>query len=60
MQKMMQKLVARNIKDETLGHVPHIYNNLPTNQGRERNHNAPHDYTYTGSSGKQEVTLELS
>ena len=30
----MQKLVAMNIKDETLGHVPYIYNNLPTNQGR--------------------------
>ena len=25
-----------------------------------RNHNAPHDDIYTGSSGKQEVTLELS
>jgi hypothetical protein len=25
-----------------------------------RNHNAPCDYTYTGNSGKQEVTLELS
>jgi hypothetical protein len=24
-----------------------------------RNCNAPCDYTYTGSSGKQEVTLEL-
>jgi hypothetical protein len=24
------------------------------------NHNAPCDYTYTGSRGKQEVTLELS
>jgi len=34
MEKTMQKLVARNIKDETLGHVPYIYNNLPTNQGR--------------------------
>jgi len=30
----MQKFVARNIKDETLGHVPYIYNNLLTNQGR--------------------------
>jgi len=25
-----------------------------------RNRNAPHDYTHTGSSGKQEVTLKLS
>jgi hypothetical protein len=30
----MQKLVAMNIKDETLGHVSYIYNNLPTSQGR--------------------------
>jgi hypothetical protein len=30
MQKMMQKLVIRNIKDGTLGHDAHIYNNLPT------------------------------
>jgi hypothetical protein len=30
-------------------------------QNREihRKRNAPCDYTYTGSSGKQEVTLEL-
>jgi len=27
MQKMMQKLVARNIREESLGHVPHIYTN---------------------------------
>ena len=26
----MQKSVTRNIKDETLQHVPYIYNNLPT------------------------------
>ena len=30
MQKAVQKLVTRNTKDETLGHVPYIYNNLPT------------------------------
>ena len=28
----MQKLVTRNIKDETLEHVPYIYNNLSINQ----------------------------
>jgi len=33
MQKTMQKLVASNIRDETLGHVPYIYNNQPTNEG---------------------------
>jgi hypothetical protein len=31
-QKTKQKLVTRNIKDETLGHVPYSYKNLPTNQ----------------------------
>jgi len=31
-QKIMQKLVTRNIKDETLGHDTYIYNNLPTHQ----------------------------
>jgi hypothetical protein len=25
----------------------------------QRNHDAPCDYTYTGSSGKEEVKLEL-
>ena len=28
----MQKVVTRNIRDETFGHVPYIYNNLSTNQ----------------------------
>lgn len=32
MQKMEQKLVTRNIKDETMGHDTHIYNNVTTNQ----------------------------
>ena len=32
MQKTMQKLVTRNIKEETLGHDTYIYKNLPTNQ----------------------------
>jgi len=32
MQKMMEKLVTRNIRDKTLGYVPYIPNNLPTNQ----------------------------
>jgi hypothetical protein len=30
---MMQKMVTRNIRDETLAHVLYIYKNLPTNQG---------------------------
>jgi len=33
MQKMIQKLVTRNSRDKTFGHVRYIYNNLPTNQG---------------------------
>ena len=32
MQKMMQKFETRNIRDETLGNVPYIYKNMPTNQ----------------------------
>ena len=32
MQKTMQKLVTRNIKEETLGHDTYIYKNLPKNQ----------------------------
>jgi hypothetical protein len=49
LQKMMQKLEIRNIKAETLGYVPHVYNNVPTIQEVHRNRNAPCDYTYTGS-----------
>jgi hypothetical protein len=60
MQKTMQKLVARNFKDETLGHVPYIYKICLQTREEHRNRNAPCDYTYTGSGGKQEVTLELS
>jgi hypothetical protein len=33
MQKIMQKFMTSNVKDETLGNVPYIYSNLPTNQG---------------------------
>jgi len=31
MQKIMLKLLARNIRGQSLGYVPHIYTNLPTN-----------------------------
>jgi len=34
MQKTMQKLVARNIKDDTLGHVLYIFNNLSYKPGK--------------------------
>jgi hypothetical protein len=36
MQKIKQKLVTRNNRDETLGQVRYIYNNLPTNQGSKQ------------------------
>jgi hypothetical protein len=36
MEKMMQKFTTRNVRNETLGNVPYIYNNLPTN------HRSPH------------------
>jgi hypothetical protein len=42
----MQKLVASNIRDEILGHVPYIYNNQPTNQGSPQKPQYPCDYTY--------------
>jgi hypothetical protein len=38
MQKTMQKPLNRNIRDETLGNVPHIYNNLPTKQWSTQKH----------------------
>jgi hypothetical protein len=55
----MQKLMTTNIKDETLGHIPYIYNKCLQTREVQRNCNAPRDYTYTGS-GKDEVTLEHS
>ena len=33
MQKTIEKLVTKNINNKTLGHVPYMYNNLPTKQG---------------------------
>jgi len=58
-QETKQKLVTRNIREQSMGHVPYIYTHQPTIWELDRNHNALCDYTYTGSSGKQEVTLEL-
>ena len=37
LQKRMQKLVIKNIKGETLGYVPYVYNNLPTEWGNPKN-----------------------
>jgi hypothetical protein len=59
-QKMMQKFETRNVREETLGNVPYIYMNLLQTREAHINHNAPCDCTYTGSSGKQEVTIEFS
>jgi hypothetical protein len=42
---MMEKLLARNGRDESLGYVPYIC--LQTREV-ERNCNKPCDYTYTG------------
>jgi hypothetical protein len=54
MQKIMKKLLARHIRDKSLGLCPCTA--LPIClQTREvhRNGNASCDFTYTGSSGKQ-------
>jgi hypothetical protein len=37
MQKTMQKFIIRNVKVETMGNVPYIYNNLLTKQGSSQN-----------------------
>jgi len=55
MQKMMQTLVTRNIKDEIFGRAPYIYNNVPTNQVGPQDHNAACDYIYTGRIGKRKL-----
>jgi len=58
-QKMMQKLVATNIRDETLGNVHYSVTICLQTWEVHRNCNASCDYTHTESSGKQEVTLEF-
>jgi hypothetical protein len=55
----MQKLVTRNVRINWGISTTHITIPLQTMEVH-RNRNAPCDYTYTGSSGKQEVTVELS
>jgi hypothetical protein len=56
----MQKLITRNIKDKTLARVPYTYNKCLQTRRVQRNCSAPCDYTYTGRSGKVEVTYEHS
>jgi hypothetical protein len=46
MQKRMKNLVTKNMKDETLKHVPYIYNNLPTNQAKSTEMAMHHVITY--------------
>lgn len=59
-QKTMQKLVARNIRNESLGHVPYIYNNLPTNQGSTETA-MHHVLTYIQKKAEnRKITLEFS
>jgi hypothetical protein len=50
--------MTRNIKNDTLGHVPYIYNKCLQSWRVQRNCNAPREYT--GRSGKEEVTIEHS
>jgi hypothetical protein len=54
MQKMIQKLMARHIRDKSLGLCPCTYIPICL-QTKEvhRNGNASRDFSYTGSSGKQ-------
>jgi hypothetical protein len=60
MQKTKQKVVVSNIRDETLRIIPTPMTiNVQTTEVH-RNRHALCDYTYTGSSGKQEVTIEIS
>jgi hypothetical protein len=51
---------TRNTKEEILSNFPYVYNNLPQTREVHRNRNAPFDYRYTGTSGKQEVAVEFS
>jgi hypothetical protein len=55
MEKMMEKLLTRYVKDETMGHVPYIHNNLPTQT------TMPHEITDTENKVLHVgVALELS
>jgi hypothetical protein len=59
LRKTKQKFITSNVKDETLRNVAMFRKICLQTREVNRNHNSPCDYTYTGSSGKQEVTLEL-
>jgi len=54
MQKMMQKFETRNVRVETVGNVPYICNNLPTNQGsphKPQSDRCSHIYRWQWKSG---------
>jgi hypothetical protein len=54
MQKMMQTLVIRNKRDESLGYVPYICLQIGEVQ---RNRNKPCDYTYTRTIRKESIYI---
>ena len=61
MQKIIQKFENRDVRGETMGNDPYIYNNLSTNQGKSKETATHHViHIHTGSSGKLEVTFEPS
>jgi hypothetical protein len=45
----VSKSLAGNIRGETLCYVPHIYTNLPTNQGSQQTPQCPMRLRHTGS-----------
>jgi hypothetical protein len=59
MEKMTEKIVTRYMKDETMGHVPYIHNNLPRKWPTETTiHHVVTDIQ--NRVEYVEVTLELS
>jgi hypothetical protein len=60
MQKTMKKLVTRNIRRQSKGHVPHIYNHLPTNQGTPQKLQRTMWIHLYRKKWKTEVIVELS
>jgi hypothetical protein len=54
------KLVARNVRDKTLGMFPTSITISIYTREVHRHYNAPCDYTHTGCSGKPYVRLDIS
>jgi hypothetical protein len=55
----MQKVVARDIRDESSWYVPYIYNNMPTNQGSPQKLQCTIWLHIYRKQWKNEVNLEL-